>query len=829
MIEGSDREALRRANARLAAAEADLLPALQRALRKVIVETIRDVGLPSQAEADAALTAATFFRPDRLQRLIARWRNEVDTYLMPRLKRLFDATAKHVMQSLDPNLPPAMLKNVRDLRAIAALDEIRNRLYGVGDTLFREAAEALQTSRALGEGHDKAAARIAKVLDVSEARAKVISRTESAQVLNAADQAVSEELVDAGIAHSKEWLATMTGPSRHRTRPSHRKVDGTIVRVGEPFIVGPTKSKLMYPGDPSGPPEEVIQCRCTTLLHLVEDAEEELDELAMVAATFDESAHSRDETGKFASGGGSGSAATKKTGSSRPKKKEPPKMTKAQRERALVDAILDALDDILPKLSSKQVKALVERIKDLAHAFIEGQSRASEGGGGGSKKGGSKGDGGPSGDGGRKDAGGGSGKDSKDGGKDKSGSLNNGLPAGIAGIVEGIRRLLKEVDKDPAVPDGAKRKLRRSMNKLGTGGRGPALTAAAWTESLHPRGLDGRFIDVTMSFGNKWLKITDNDSGLTTTVPKGQRQVVHDYLSGSIPADRVVSGRKWAQVKDAEGGTIAWIPNGMVDTLKALDRDGHFTDGPPEAAPEPEQAPEPVAAPNPAPQMSAMFESRYNVTPENLAVREAFRANIVDRINDALEGTGLVFVETPRDDTRPGWFYFEGEMFDEAGGLVGDIRRNFVLTESPDGGAPGYVVNNVLFKLAERAQGKGIATRIAAALEPLYAESGVEEIHVHANIDVGGYTWAKQGFGWDPEKTSYSGLIYRVQRVAETEGATPEQREQLNRLAISITDDPATWPTPYDLAMFGYTEGADTWLGKRAMLTQDWYGVKHLR
>lgn len=122
------------------------------------------------------------------------------------------------------------------------------------------------------------------------------------------------------------------------------------------------------------------------------------------------------------------------------------------------------------------------------------------------------------------------------------------------------------------------------------------LTAAAWTEDLHPRGLDGRFIDVTMSFGDRWLTVIDNESGRTTTVPKDQRQVIHDYLNGSIPADRVVTGKKWAQIKDDEGGTIAFIPNDMVNILKALDRDGHFTDAADEGAEAPAPAPAEVPA-----------------------------------------------------------------------------------------------------------------------------------------------------------------------------------------------------------------------------------------
>jgi SPP1 gp7 family putative phage head morphogenesis protein len=53
---------------------------------------------------------------------------------------------------------------------------------------------------------------------------------------------------------SKRWVAVMD----ERTRASHASINGEVVPVAEPFSNG-----LMYPGDPSGPPEEVYNCRCT--------------------------------------------------------------------------------------------------------------------------------------------------------------------------------------------------------------------------------------------------------------------------------------------------------------------------------------------------------------------------------------------------------------------------------------------------------------------------------------------------------------------------------------------------------------------------------------
>lgn len=63
----------------------------------------------------------------------------------------------------------------------------------------------------------------------------------------------AEEL---GIDMEQVWVSVLDG----RTRYEHRQLDGMRVKVGEPFKVdGYT---IMFPGDPSAPPEMVYNCRC---------------------------------------------------------------------------------------------------------------------------------------------------------------------------------------------------------------------------------------------------------------------------------------------------------------------------------------------------------------------------------------------------------------------------------------------------------------------------------------------------------------------------------------------------------------------------------------
>ena len=60
-----------------------------------------------------------------------------------------------------------------------------------------------------------------------------------------------------GIKTRKQWIATKD----NRTRHEHGVADGQTVDYDQPFDVG--GEDLMFPGDPSGSPWNVYNCRCT--------------------------------------------------------------------------------------------------------------------------------------------------------------------------------------------------------------------------------------------------------------------------------------------------------------------------------------------------------------------------------------------------------------------------------------------------------------------------------------------------------------------------------------------------------------------------------------
>jgi hypothetical protein len=151
---------------------------------------------------------------------------------------------------------------------ISYLAGVKNRMVRTPDEVFDLVAGQIAAGVTLGEGIPELAERVDEVLSTTKTerwpnRAVVIARTETLGALNGsrtdAFQAFAEE--DEGDAeYERMWLATID----HRTRKTHREADGQRTALTEPFMVG--GFPLMSPLDPAGPPQETIQCRCTTLL-----------------------------------------------------------------------------------------------------------------------------------------------------------------------------------------------------------------------------------------------------------------------------------------------------------------------------------------------------------------------------------------------------------------------------------------------------------------------------------------------------------------------------------------------------------------------------------
>jgi hypothetical protein len=148
----------------------------------------------------------------------------------------------------------------------AQLAMTKNLLVRIPDEVYNLIFAEISDGTNNGESIAEIADRVDKVLSITSSqrwpnRARTIAQTETIRAFNAGAYASglqAEQFEKTSMV--KEWLATKDT----QTRPSHRRADGQKQPLNQPFDVG--GFPLQFPGDPMGPPEEVINCRCALVI-----------------------------------------------------------------------------------------------------------------------------------------------------------------------------------------------------------------------------------------------------------------------------------------------------------------------------------------------------------------------------------------------------------------------------------------------------------------------------------------------------------------------------------------------------------------------------------
>ncbi|MGI5153605.1 phage minor capsid protein [Microbispora sp. CA-102843] len=213
-----------------------------------------------------------------------------------------------------------------------------------------------------------------------------------------------------------------------------------------------------------------------------------------------------------------------------------------------------------------------------------------------------------------------------------------------------------------------------------------------------------------------------------------------------------------------------------------------------------------------------------NVSAEERArVQEAFyKVFRTEHAGLRVEPEGMGMLRRLGDDS----VIISSAIKDAAGREVGAVERVFFR----DGETGTLWVEHSLLTLHKSVRGQGFASEFNAYLERWYRQSGVERIQVHADIDVGGYTWARHGFDWADEETAEAMFEGFEEFLDEhrNDPAAAAARDILRR-AREEPFGSERYPTPYEMSQVGRTDGATSWLGKAYMLGSDWQGVKWLR
>lgn len=173
-------------------------------------------------------------------------------------QRAREATKFHL-----PHLESKLLSE-DELRAMTARwvrKHAAKKVSEVAKTTKTRIANAIER----GVDEDQTTAQIARrirdeVGGMSRSRARTIARTETHAAVGSSQQiemtAVAEEN---DLKLKKTWTST----EDDTTRETHIEADGQTVDLDDTFTVG--DDELLFPGDPDGSPEEVINCRCIAI------------------------------------------------------------------------------------------------------------------------------------------------------------------------------------------------------------------------------------------------------------------------------------------------------------------------------------------------------------------------------------------------------------------------------------------------------------------------------------------------------------------------------------------------------------------------------------
>ena len=184
----------------------------------------------------------------------AAWAERAYEYLLPALYAAMDSGASATAAALGLNLQiDAFINQAVEERAVILGEQVIDTTRKVlTDKLAAAAIADRITVKQFADVID------AVFEDLATWRADTIARTEMVGAYNSGSRKAA---LESGVTSAREWLAT----GDTRTRPDHSAMNGVrTVSMDDPYTL-PDGSSVMFPGDPSGPASQTINCRCVEL------------------------------------------------------------------------------------------------------------------------------------------------------------------------------------------------------------------------------------------------------------------------------------------------------------------------------------------------------------------------------------------------------------------------------------------------------------------------------------------------------------------------------------------------------------------------------------
>lgn len=171
-----------------------------------------------------------------------------------------DATSKYLLTGVTRRQAAIIFRDTQPLFSKIAF---RNLIEA--PAVIRRLQNEMVQATLLGESQEKIIRRIRAVMDNSAANARRIAQTERTRLQSQARADQLHEAAQMGIRITKTWSTRMVN-----SRDSHVALNNKTIAENEKFrtIWG---NELAYPGDPSAPAKEVINCHCVLIPNVVTD------------------------------------------------------------------------------------------------------------------------------------------------------------------------------------------------------------------------------------------------------------------------------------------------------------------------------------------------------------------------------------------------------------------------------------------------------------------------------------------------------------------------------------------------------------------------------
>jgi hypothetical protein len=142
-------------------------------------------------------------------------------------------------------------------------------------------------------------------------------------------------------------------------------------------------------------------------------------------------------------------------------------------------------------------------------------------------------------------------------------------------------------------------------------------------------------------------------------------------------------------------------------------------------------------------------------------------------------------------------------------------------------------VHHDFLQLSQRFQGKGFAEAFNANALKQYNANGFDNVTMLANIDVGGYAWAKQGYEF-VNRAGARAVAHNVdmKNLLNSTRYSKADTDALNALILRVNQGKKV--SPQDFMAIGKANtwtnpnGHKMWIGKDALLGANYDAVKHL-